>query len=108
MRCCEESLRLDPNLAPSAVNLGLLLGRLGRGEEGVALLTGVLARHPRAVNALRNRAVLRTGLGDADGMAEDLRAAHALSPSAELAAALASYHEKKGDAARELDPVRYP
>src|SRR6185369_10883355 len=47
-----HALELDPEQTETAVNLGLLLGTLGRAREGVAVLDAALARHPKAANAL--------------------------------------------------------
>lgn len=95
----EHALELDPELAPSAINLGLLLGKLGRAQEGRERLDAVVERHPFADGALRNRALLRYGLGDARGFVEDLTRAFEANPRAELAGTLAEFHEAQGDAA---------
>jgi hypothetical protein len=95
----ERALELDPELAPSAINLGLLYGMRGERERGIALLTAVLARHPAAVNALRNRAGLRFEAGDPAGFQADLTAAFELQPLAELAEILADFGASRGSAA---------
>jgi predicted CXXCH cytochrome family protein len=94
----ERALALDPELAPSAINLGLLLGQQGRIEEGLLLLDQVLLRHPFADGALRNRALLRHRLGDERGFAEDLGRAFDANPRAELAATLAAFFRGRGEA----------
>jgi tetratricopeptide (TPR) repeat protein len=110
-----RALELDPELAPSAVNRGLLLAREGDAEGALKLLSGVVLRHPRAVGALRNRALVRAALEDEDGFARDLERAYAIDPRPELAAALAAHCAGRGDdegarawdaAARRLDPER--
>jgi tetratricopeptide (TPR) repeat protein len=92
-----EALRLEPDSPDSAINLALLLGRAGEAAEGLRLLDAVLARHPSADAALRNRALLKLQLGDGAGFAADLEAAHRLRPDAALARALASYHAQRGE-----------
>ena len=99
-RAYREALRLDPDASDSAVNLSLLLGNTGRAAEGLRLLDAVLARHPSADNALRNRALLKLSLQDVAGFAIDLAAAQRLRPDAALARALASYHAQRGDRRR--------
>lgn len=109
----ERALALDPGQAESAVNLGALLGRLGRGKEGVPLLDAVIREHPRAEGALRNRGVLGFILGDTAGFAADLEAAFAILPQATVARALAQHYARAGrsdlqrhweQAARMLQP----
>jgi predicted CXXCH cytochrome family protein len=111
----ERALALDPAQTETVVNLGLLLGRLGKPREGIDVLDAAIADHPKAAGALRNRAVLKLQLGDRDGFAADLEAAFAISPDAALAGALAEHHRRSGrrdDAdrwarsARALDPSR--
>lgn len=99
-----EALRLEPDSPDSAVNLAPLLARAGKTTEGLRLLDDVLARHPSADNALRNRALLKLSGGDTAGFAADLEAAYRLRPEAALARALASYFTQRGDRkrAREL------
>jgi hypothetical protein len=99
----ERALALDPDLAPSAINLGLLYGQRGEGARGIALLTEVLARHPAAVNALRNRAGLRYEAGDLAGFQADLTAAFALHPQADLARILADWSAARGDGAASTE-----
>lgn len=112
----ERALELDPLLAPSAINLGLLLGQLGRADEGMARLDAVIERHPFADGALRNRAVLRHGAGDLEGFVEDLTRAFEANPRATLAASLAEVFAAQGAQDRaahwrgiagRLDPVRH-
>jgi len=107
------ALALDPDLGPSATNLGLLLGKLDRHAEGLTVLNRFLERHPRAEGALRNRAVLLFELGNVAGFARDLAAAQAVRPRAENAANLAVWAEREGRAdearrwreiARTLEP----
>ena len=99
----ERALELDPELAPSAINLGLLYGKGGERERGIALLSSVLARHPAAVNALRNRAGLRFEAGDFAGFQADLTAAFELQPLAELAEILADWFASRGSTALAED-----
>ena len=110
-----RALELDPASAETSVNFALLLGRLGKPREGVALLDAVIAAHPKASPALRNRAVLRLQLGDAAGFAADLEAAFAIAPDAAVAGALAEHLRRSGRgeesqrwarAALRLDPSR--
>ena len=109
-----RALQLDPELALSAINLGLLLGQQGDPAAGMELLGRVIERHPLASGALRNRAVLRAAQGDIPGARRDLEQAFAALPSAELALALAKLCARDGDGsaearwkqlAQELDPV---
>lgn len=113
----ERALALDPDLAPSAINLALLLGQTGRPDAGVALLDRVLERHPQAVGALRNRAALRYLQGDAAGFERDLVRAFEVQPTGELARLVADWKRGLGDAAgsarwmdraRGLDPAGSP
>ena len=87
----ERALALDPDLSPSAINLGQLLGQFGEGELGLALLDGVLARHPEAVGALRNRAGLRYEQQDTAGFQADVIQAFELQPSVQLAKILTDW-----------------
>ena len=82
--------------AEAVVNLSLVLGGLGRGTEGIALLDDLLTRHPKAEGALRNRAILKLNLGDEAGFASDLEAAHRILPRGVLARALAAYYSRQG------------
>ncbi len=109
----EKALELDPELAEPAVNLGALLARLGEPRAGLEVLDHLLARHPQADTALRNRAIVRLELGDEEGALADLERAQALLPDAELARALAKSYRSLGDTdrarrwedeARRLDP----
>jgi len=113
-RAYERALELDPELAESAINLGLLLGRLGEERTGVELLDRVVERHPAAWGALRNRAVLRHGMGDGPGAVRDLEAAFRALPDATVAVALAKHFAAARETeraaqwrrvARELDPL---
>ncbi len=109
----ELALQLDPELAESAINLGLLLGSLGEVPKGMDLLDRVIERFPLASGALRNRAVLRGSVGDNPGARQDLERAFAAEPRAKIALALASLCSEAGDVAaavrwrglaKELDP----
>jgi predicted CXXCH cytochrome family protein len=109
----EHALALEPGFPPATINLAPLLARAGKGQAALALLDGVIARHPLADTAYRNRAVVRLGLGDVDGFRADAEAALRLLPDAELALALARVAEPSGDPAaaqrwkleaRALDP----
>lgn len=95
----KRALLVDPALEESRVNLALLLGALSRHAEGLELLDGVLARHPFAEGALRNRALLRESIGDRAGALLDLEAAYALFPRAAAARALERMHRACGDLA---------
>lgn len=88
-----QALALDPDFAPSAVNLALLLGQNGKTPEGLALLNRLLERHPRAAPALRNRAVLLAQLGQADAAAAALERAMTIAPNAAVASALAAHYQ---------------
>jgi predicted CXXCH cytochrome family protein len=110
----EHALELDPELAPSAINLGLLLGQLGRGQEGREHLDAVIERYPFSDGALRNRAVLRHEAGDLQGFVDDLTRAFDANPRAKLAGLLAEFFAGRGDGdsaqrwrelARRLDPL---
>lgn len=109
----ERALKLDPALAPSAINLGLLLGRTGDVDRGLELLDRVIERYPRADGALRNRGILRHGRGDLEGFVEDLTRAFQVRPDGALALKLAEFFQRAGDPrsaaewgrmAAELDP----
>ncbi|MFT5050632.1 MAG: putative CXXCH cytochrome family protein [Chlamydiales bacterium] len=113
----EHALVLDPATAPSAINLGLLLGNNGDPRAGLRVLDELLARFPKADGALRNRALLHHKLGDLEGFARDLTAAHRLHPHPALAATLGSLAEQGGDpagarawrqTAHDLDPLHQP
>jgi tetratricopeptide (TPR) repeat protein len=97
VRAYERALELEPGFAPSAINLGLQLGLTAERESGLALLDEVLARHPEAVNALRNRGGLRAEAGDLEGFVADLTRAFELHPTAELAGILADFFRDVGD-----------
>lgn len=110
----ERALRLDAGATSAAINLGLLYGLGGDPARGIRLLSQVIAYHPLAFNALRNRAGLRYELGDTDGFVADLAAAFEACPQAEVAEILADWHRAAGAheqasswgaRARALDPV---
>lgn len=82
------ALSRDREHVESAVNLSLVLGRLGRAREGLELATRVLYRHPAADGALRNRALLHLELGERAAARADLEAAYALHPLPAVARAL--------------------
>ena len=92
-----RALVMDPESGESTVNLGLLLGRMNRAEEGIARLDELLERHPQAEGAWRNRGLLKNSLGDVRGLAGDLETAQAILPRAELARALAEIKRRLGD-----------
>ena len=107
------ALERDPDLAPSVVNLGLLMVRTGKAEEAERLLTQLLERYPRASGALRNRAIARSELGNSSGALADLQAAFSLSPDPVLARAISDSLRRSGQLERaaefaqvavELDP----
>ena len=95
----EEALTIEPGFPPSAINLALLFGMSGDLERGLAMLDDVLAHHPEAVNALRNRAGLKAEGGDFRGFATDLARAFELQPDPEVADILARFHRNMGDGA---------
>jgi hypothetical protein len=92
-----QALALDPEFAPAAINLALLLGQSQRRDEGLALLDGVLSRFPRSAPALRNRAVLRAAAGQPEAAAADLERAMAIAPDPAVAEALAAHYRAQGD-----------
>jgi predicted CXXCH cytochrome family protein len=109
----EEALSLDPDLAETKTNLAPVLARLGDPRAGLELVDRLLARHPLADTARRNRAVVKLTLDDEPGARADLEAAMKLLPDPALAQALARLAEQRGDAAaakrwteeaRRLDP----
>ncbi|HEX6885506.1 MAG TPA: hypothetical protein VF530_19190 [Planctomycetota bacterium] len=109
----ERALALDPQLAEARINLAPLLARLGAPAEGLALLDALLARHPLADSAYRNRAAIHALRDDEPAFRADLEAALRLAPDAALAQVLARHAERRGDAAaarrwsdeaRRLDP----
>jgi tetratricopeptide (TPR) repeat protein len=99
-RAYERALELDPSQAETTVNLALLLGRLGKPDEGIRMLDRLIARHPTAEGALRNRATLKLAQNDARGFAADLEAAHKVLPVAAVARALSQHYA--GSGAKEL------
>jgi predicted CXXCH cytochrome family protein len=110
----ERALALDPELGESVTNLGIVLGKLGLAQRGVALLSSFLERYPRSDGVLRNRAVLLQAIGDGAGVLRDLERAQELAPDAALARVLAGIHRQLGHAeraawfeaeARRLDPL---
>lgn len=110
----EQALALDPAQAETIVNLATLLGSQGRAEEGIRSLDRLLARHPKAEGALRNRCALKAGLRDEAGFAVDLEAAQRILPRAPNARALSQYYRRLGRAdlaerwqgeAMRLDPT---
>ena len=94
-----RALQLDPELAESTTNLGPLLARLGEPRAGLVLLDRLLAKHPLADGALRNRALVKLALGDETGFFADLERAMELLPDAHVARALAAASERRGDQA---------
>lgn len=113
----ERALALDPGQAESAVNLGGLLGRMGRAQSGITHLDNVIRTHPRAEGALRNRGILRYLRGDIAGFVSDLEAAFAIHPQATVARTLAQHYAGVGradlarqwdQAARKLQPDQSP
>ena len=92
-----RALLLDPESGESSVNLSMVLGRMSRALEGIAVLDELLERHPRAEGAWRNRSLLKNSLGDVRGFAEDLKMAHTILPRAENARALAAVSRRLGD-----------
>jgi len=93
----ERALQAAPGFPPSAINLGYLYGTRGQRDRGLAVLEEVLALHPEAVNALRNRAALRAEQGDLQGFVGDLTRAFELQPSAEVADILAGFYRDRRD-----------
>ena len=96
LRSYERALAIDPSQAETAVNLGLLLGRLSRGAEGIQLLDRVIAAHPKAEGALRNRGALKLAANDGAGFAADVEAAQRIHPIAAVARALSQYYKSAG------------
>jgi predicted CXXCH cytochrome family protein len=96
LRSYERALAIDPGQAETAVNLGLLLGRQRRGAEGIRLLDRVIAAHPKAEGALRNRAALKLAAQDNAGFVADLEAAQRIHPIAPVARALSQYFKSAG------------
>ena len=92
-----RALLMDPESGESTVNLGLLLGRMNRAQEGIAMLDELLERHPQAEGAWRNRGLLKNSLGDVRGLASDLETAQSILPRAALARALAQIRRGLGD-----------
>ena len=92
-----RALVFDPGSGESTVNLALLLGRMNRAREGIAMLDELLERRPRAEGAWRNRGLLKNSLGDVRGLASDLETAQAILPRAEIARALAQISRRLGD-----------
>jgi len=103
----EIALALDPALAISATNLGLLQAQLGRPDKGLTLLNNLIERYPLASGALRNRALVRRQMGDDAGFLQDLERAFQLEPSAQLAARLADSFRAKTEAQDPQKAQRY-
>lgn len=108
-----RALVLDRGAPETAVNLSLVLSRLGRHAEALETIDGVLEQYPNAEGALRNRGLCRMRAGDAQGAAQDLEAAQRLLPSAATAGGLAQVYDLLGlperaegwrVEARRLDP----
>jgi predicted CXXCH cytochrome family protein len=93
----QRALELDPTLAEATINLAPLLARMGSPDAGLALLDDLLALHPLADTAYRNRAVIHAALDDEPSFRADLEAAQRLRPDAELARALARHAERRRD-----------
>jgi hypothetical protein len=91
-----QAIRIDPDLAESVSNLGLLHGRMGATDVGLRVLDGLIERHPGADGALRNRSLIKRAGGDTQGFLKDLEASMKLLPSPEVARALASEWRKRG------------
>ena len=91
-----RALGIDPEQTETAVNLGLLLGQLGNRRDGIAVLDAALAKHPKAANAWRNRAVLHLKLGESERFVSDLEAAFTIAPDAVLARTLGDSYAKAG------------
>jgi tetratricopeptide (TPR) repeat protein len=99
-RAYERAIELapgSPTAAESQINLALVLMRLNRGAEAIAVCDDVLARHPKADGALTNRALVRLSLGDAAGFVADIEAAQRLHPRAINAKGLAEHYRRLGD-----------
>ena len=92
-----RALILERGRPETGINLGLLLGRMGKPQEGLEYLDKVLASYPLADNALRNRALARRALGDLQGFEQDLVRAFELRPDATLARALAEHFRARAD-----------
>jgi len=92
-----RALLLDPESGESSVNLSIVLERMSRAAEGIAILDELLERHPRAEGAWRNRSLLKNSIGDVRGFAEDLKTAQSILPRAENARALAAVSRRLGD-----------
>jgi tetratricopeptide (TPR) repeat protein len=97
----ERALALDPELAEAAINLAPVLAHLDEAQRGKELLDALIARHPFADTAYRNRATVRLALGDDAGFRADVEAAMKLLPDAALAQAYARYLAQRGDTAGE-------
>ena len=91
-----RALVLERGAPETAVNLSLVLSRLGRHAEALETIEAVLASYPNAEGALRNRGLCRLRAGDAEGAAADLEAAQRLLPSAVTARGLAQVFEQLG------------
>ncbi|MFT5287297.1 MAG: hypothetical protein ACI8TQ_003482 [Planctomycetota bacterium] len=93
-----KALDLDPQLGPSAVNLGACLANLGRDGEALEVLDEHLRHHPKSNNGLRNRALVRLNMGDVSGLIRDLEAAAQLHQSGAQARTLADLYDQLGQA----------
>ncbi len=111
----ERALELDPAQVETEVNLGPLLARLKRPDEGLNVLGRAIERHPRAEGALRNRALIKLEKKDAPGAVADLEAAYRISPNAAVARLLSVQYREIGRsdlaeswqaASRRLDPPK--
>jgi tetratricopeptide (TPR) repeat protein len=97
----ERALALDPELAEAAINLAPVLAHENQAQRGKELLDALIARHPFADSAYRNRATVRLALNDDAGFRADIEAAMKLLPDAALAQIYARYLAQRGDAAGE-------
>lgn len=109
----ERALQLDSAQVETEVNLGPLLARLDRSDDGLAVLDRAIAKHPRAEGALRNRALIKLKKKDAKGVIADLEAAYRILPQAAVARLLSLQYREIGRldladswqaASRRLDP----
>lgn len=92
----ERALALDPQLGPATVNLALLHIAADEAPAALGLLDALLAKHPTADGALRNRALAKQALGDLAGAQADLERAFQITPSGELARVLGSWFGAAG------------
>lgn len=101
-----KAIELDPTSAGLENDLAILLGNLGRADEAIRILDGILSKKPDG-RALTNRGNARAARADLAGAEEDYRKASEVDPELpEPAFNLAVLAEIRGDDARAASLYR--